>query len=172
MPKRTNRVRNMLNACERGHAVVSPVQPQENLALPSRDLAVSWKMRTLQRWSPRNKTHIKKMHCLFVSVQLPYMCALLWTVQTCSVCRLYDKCMFVSRDLKLQSREKMLSQPHGEKQWQFSSDNKTLGAREANTKFRHLHITHRAEEGWVSCWRGTCLFILHTDWLETIQWPV
>lgn len=50
----------MLNVCERGHAVVSLVQPQENLALPSRDLAVSWKMRTLQRWSPRNKTHTQK----------------------------------------------------------------------------------------------------------------
>lgn len=27
----------MLNVCEGGHAVVSLVQPQENLALPSRD---------------------------------------------------------------------------------------------------------------------------------------
>lgn len=114
-------------------------------------------MRTLQRWSPRNKTHIKKnalSPCISAAqghvCMLPYMCALVWTVWTLSVCGLYVQCMSVSGDLKLQSREKMLSQPHGEKQWQFSLDNKNPGSyvrgqRKVQTLSIHTHITHTGQ---------------------------
>lgn len=85
--KRDVGARNIPNVCSRGHPAL--VQIQENLAPYSsrQNLAVSWKMRTMQRRSPRNKTpikkKIKKRHCLPASAQLKGTCVLVCVKINC-----------------------------------------------------------------------------------------
>lgn len=52
-----------------------PARGKPGSLVPRQDLAVSWKMRTLQRQSPRNKKNKKKQHCLPASMQLRGTCA-------------------------------------------------------------------------------------------------
>lgn len=122
----------------------------------------AWKMRTLQRRSPRNKTPIKKQHGLPASAQLKGTCVrgrlyayasnnrvrTLCVVQ--SVCRLWclsARCMRVNREDSIQE-QKMHSQPcsfpsrwDSNTRWAGLKPCSYLGGQQITCM--QTHITHR-----------------------------
>lgn len=135
-----------------------PAPGKPGSLVPKQDLAVSWKMRTLQRRSPRNKTPIKKQRCLPASVQLrgmcvrvstcvcTYMCVVLY-VGYMSLCMMHVCQQGSKAPVKSKNAQSASRVPLGENQIQVGLDKDPGAIWEANTASDTMYAHPSHTEG-------------------------
>lgn len=159
--------------------------------MPRQDLAVSWKMRTLQRWSPRNKAPMKKktstvsVHqhssgahvyaCLYVCVCVCTMCVVLYvgymSQRMMHVCQQGSKAPVKSKNAQSGSQP-----PLGENQIQIGLDKNPGAIWEAMTTSESMYGHTSHTEGGVgvseSLTRGIFSHTNHrqlSDWRKALK---